>query len=134
MPALSKEQKICLAIWRKALLSPETFILKIPSKSTAQTIKRTLYKVIQPYREETLFDTDLSEAAQTLVPKVNEVSGEWHITFHPRQTLVDLTPQLEALGISELDLLSPEERAAQESLQKLMPAKPTSTPFYTRED
>jgi len=135
MTALTQEQKLCLAIWKKAHADPENFVVKLKTKSTAQTLKRTLYRVIRPYRTGKLYDPILTEVCEKLVPKINPGYLEgWQITFGERQTISELSDQLEALGITAEDLMDEEELAAVESLKKLTAPSSTPNPFYDRSE
>jgi len=135
MTSLTEEQRICLAVWRKAAASPETFSLKLSSKSAAETIKRTLYRVIKPYRDGATYDAVLNEAAEQLIPKITEATPSgFQITFAPRQTLHELHEQLDVLGITAEDIMSEEELEAKKSLDRMTGASTSSTnPFYSRE-
>lgn len=137
MSSLSREARIYLALWRKATETPEGFEVKFPSLTTAISARQGLYRAIKPFRNRSDKDPILAEAADKYVVTLrNEPPA---LYFSPRQTLEILENQLESLGLSESDLLDPEELNLHRSAQRLIDqAAPTpsdrSTPFYTRED
>lgn len=145
--APSREYRIYLAIWRKALrdsanpaLPPVT--VNASNFSLALSMRQGMYRAIRPYREGELIDRELVEAAEKFV--VSAVRGEdptkvHALTLKPRSTLSELERELLALGLDEGDLATTEEAAAKKHLESLMEpeelllAPRKSTPFYTRD-
>lgn len=143
MTTLSRETRIYLAIWRKAYQQKDTglppIVVKASSRSTLLSMVTAMYRAIKPYREGKLHDEELTRAAEAMVisaPKAGP--GEPHVlTLKERKTLLDLEAELADLGISELDLLTPEERLQQASLAEFLqpevkPALRSDNPFFTR--
>jgi len=131
---MTEEQRICLAIWRKAAANPSTFTVKLSTKASAQTVKRTLYRVIRPYRDNELYDPVLTAACQQLIPAIREaLPTGWEIYFSARKTLHELHSQLSLLGITDEDIMSEEELEAKRSLERLTaPPVEKPNPFYDR--
>lgn len=138
---LTREQRIYLAIWRKAydLSDSQPLVINCSTKAMAIKQRLGLYRAIRPFREGRIFDEGLRLASERLV-LVMKGSDEtpWTITFSPRQTLSELELQLHDLGLSESDLLTTEEKLANAAIEELV-EKPSgqidrrSTPFFTRD-
>lgn len=141
---LSREYRIYLAIWRKAYrerdLDTPLVTVNSANLSTALSLQSGMYKAVRPYRSGEAFDPELQAAAETFVvalPRHVDSSIPHAIVLKPRSTLTELEAELEALGITEADLLDPEEQKAVESIQTLIEpeaSKRPSNPFFTRED
>jgi len=141
--SLSREFRIYLALWRRAYAQRNT---DLPSVSvtascyaSALAMRRGMYRAIQPYREEAIFDRELFLAAEAFVIGVvkpeDELSPQ-QVVFRPRVVLSELEAELEALGLTEKDLLLPAEVKIEQELVELQtPGAETkrATPFYTRE-
>ena len=137
MTNLSREARICLAIWRKTSTEPDGFPIKMASRALAIACRQTMYRVIKAYRGRPDLDPILSEAADKFV-----------VTLHPTDPVISMTPRktLEALELAildldldESDLMTSSERAAQASIDRLLdqassPEPTRSTPFYERKD
>lgn len=142
MSKLSRERRIYLAIWRKALLNRLADLpdLIIPMEKGAQalTFRMNMYNAIKPYRHEEEIDNELHLAATTLV---------CHAQMNPpmiimRQGVGEALAfkMAEEIGITEKDLELESEREvrekAEKSLQDLMNdpivKKHSDNPFYTK--
>ena len=148
---LSREYRIYLALWRKAYhrtqegLEADPIIVRAPTYAHALSLRSGLYKAIRPYRHGEAYDDELFAASERLVITANKTpqpDGTFTLAFTPRKTLAMLEADLEALGLSEEDLLLPEESSISRDLNALIqptsdlisPAAPRTNPFYTRED
>lgn len=134
---LTREQRILLALWRKAFRNPEERVaIVLSTKSLAISVRLNLYRAIRPFREELLFDDELRKAAEGYIASPRELpDGTWEVSLLPRRTLTELDAQLIALGIAEDDLLLPEEKIDMSKLLEFIQAdapKPSSTDFYDR--
>lgn len=142
---LSRDVRIYLALWRKAFREKDLDLppvsVKVSSYSMALTVRGGLYRAIKPYRYGNLLDEELQQAADLFVvstPKEAKSSAQHTVSLTPRRSLIELERELEALGLSAEDLLTPEELIAKTSLTKLLeepadePIQPLN-PFYTRE-
>jgi hypothetical protein len=144
----SREYRIYLAIWRKALRDSSDPSLPLvtvnaSSFSIALAMRQGMYRAIRPYREGEIIDRELAEASDKFVLSVikQDDGAKIHtITVKPRSTLSDLERELLALGIDEADLSTTEEATAKKMMESIMapeadvPELPRkSTPFYTRE-
>ena len=134
----SKQERIYLAIWRKAFQTidhGEPIAIKASSKPIATAQRLGLYRALRPYREGKLFDAELQQAGERIVACLVESKGRWAVELRPRETLSELEAQLAALGLDDAKLQTPEELLAQADLTRLLDeAKPRSTKFYSRED
>lgn len=137
MTVLSRENRIYLAIWRKALRDKDTNPLTINCSSFKIALRQRVgfYRVIRPYRNGEAYDSELATAAEQVVPTLSPKSdGPATITFLPRKSLELAEAIFADLGLDDSDLLSQEEldsiRAADQALGTLMP--PRANPFYTR--
>lgn len=134
MKPLSREQRIYLAIWRKAFKTPdETVRFQIGDKSTALSTRMAMYRAIRPFRENISSDHELFKAGEIFVLKLCEFNpGVWGIELAHRKTLTAAELAFENLGLDEADLNLFEESAALEDLKSLLPEAERSTPFFTR--
>jgi hypothetical protein len=134
MTTPTREARIYLAIWRKAYDQREDptaspIVINCSSPNMAIKHRLGLYRAIRPYREGKLLDYALSKASESFVVTINGLE----VSLQPRKTLLDLEASLADFGISEEELLLPEEREAAKSLESLLdgPALPRKTnPFY----
>lgn len=141
---ISREYRIYLALWRKALNSAAPITVKTKNLAIAVAMRQGMYRAIRPFRDGTANDNELQQAAEKFViyllrPEDKARDVPHFLEFRPRQTLKELNNMWDDLGIDEEDLLIGEERIMQESLAKTMksieaPNKPSkSTPFYERD-
>lgn len=135
----SREQRICLALWRKAYRNPDEIVrVLLSSKALAISTRLNLYRVILPFRKEEIFDEELKKASELYIVSAREFTAEpcvWAVEILPRQTLSQLESQLGVLGIEEDDLLLPEEKSILDKLAEFIQPdahKPSSTKFYDR--
>lgn len=138
MPALiSREYRIYLALWRKALNSSEPLIIQAPNTNMAIAMRQGMYRAIRPFREGRASDNELLKACEKYVIYI--VKGEpSFIEFRERKTLAALESDWKALGISEEDLLFGDERKNDQVMKDLLketskPMVEVKTPFYSRE-
>jgi hypothetical protein len=136
MPApISREYRIYLALWRKALLGSEIVEIKAPSRSMAIAMRQGMYRAIRPFRSGKMVDEELRQAAEKYVVFLDEEK----LILRERMTLSALETEigLDVLGIDEEDLLLGDERALKIELEQILeidekPVAKSSTPFYTR--
>ena len=133
----SREYRIYLALWRKALTSPKPVVVKASSLSIAIAMRQGMYRAIRDYRSGQRSDLELMKASEKFIIRLeagSDKSSEHRIVFTERATLSEL--DLAELGLDEGDLLLEEERL----LTGLMGNFPEqteqsiSTPFYTRSE
>lgn len=141
---LTREQKICLALWRKAFREKDQreetggVSVTFSTRSTAISFRSAMYRAIRPFRNETYMDTELKLAAEAFAitaKPFDQVTGTWVVEITPKYLITELESQLELLGITEEDLLSPEEKEILGRLTDFVQPeahKPTSTEFYDR--
>jgi hypothetical protein len=145
MPAqkpISREYRIYLALWRKALLNPdETVRIKAPTFSMAVAMRQGMYRAIRNFRNGEASDNELQRAAEKYVVYLEKASAKedphW-LELRDRKTLAALDGMFGALGIGEEDLLLGDERTISSQLRDLMepddkPTERTKTPFYQRD-
>ena len=145
LTAFSREQRICLALWRKAMRekdddSKPNVQLVLSSQSTALSVRLSFYRSIKPFRNEVYLDPELKVAAENFAVTMRPVTNDppkYVVELTPRLSLNELESQLDALGITENDILL---GAEQELLDKLAdfvqpnkPAPSSGTEFYTRD-
>ncbi len=142
---LTREQRMFLAIWRKAYRDrekPEPVAFRASSKSSALTIRSGMYRAIRPYRQGILIDEELRQASEMFVVSVpvgKDPKSIHTLTMKPRTSLSDLEAEFLNLGLEEADLMLPEEAALNQGLAKLVDksnlgAQRPTNPFYTRDD
>lgn len=134
--SLSREQRIYLAIWRRAA-EKGSLEIKCASPTSARTIRMALYRVIKPYREDPLLDSEMTKIAQDFVVAWSKASMVLNII--PRASTAEqlVDSLLDQLGLEEGDLETPEEKAVVKDFEEFMEAKPkpvSENPFYKRED
>jgi hypothetical protein len=136
---ISREYRIYLALWRKALKSPEPVRVKASSFSMAVAMRQGMYRAVRPFRNGQLLDKELQEAAEKYVVYMERQDSKdqphW-LVLNTRKALAELDIMFDELGIDEEDLLLSDERRIQDSLSSLMdsePAQPKITPFYSRD-
>ena len=132
---ISREYRIYLALWRKALHSSEPITIKASNRNMAIAMRQGMYRAIRPFRQGNLNDRELQDAAEKFVVYLDGKLPE--LTLKPRAALAELESAWEALGIDEEDLLLGDERAMEGSLKRLLeesqqPDPQRSTPFYDR--
>ncbi len=140
--SIPREQRIYLAIWRKAYLERDSgkpaITIKASNRNVAIAMRQGMYRAISPYRTGKAFDAQLTAAAEVFVVHLPPDPSQ-ELFLRPRITLSELELSLSELGIEEDDLLVTEERMEQASLEEFLESptiapQRTSTPFYTRED
>lgn len=144
MPAqkpISREYRIYLALWRKAVLNPDNIVvIKAPSYSMAIAMRQGMYRAIRPFRNGLMTDEELRTAAEKYVVYLDKAGAKddpHELSLRPRAALAELELMFDDLGIDEEDLRLGDERAVLGSLEKLLEKekpKAVSTPFYTRDD
>lgn len=149
--ATSREHRIYLALWRKAVKSPEqSVVIKASRFNTAMSMRQGMYRAIKPYREGVFSDTELAEAADKFVvvmKKQADVNAVHELVLVPRTNLAELEASLEDFGLDEMDLLVGDERLASKALTEFIQrddgeplamakvlSRAVSTPFYSREE
>lgn len=143
---LSRELRICCAIWRKAYQerdNPEPITINAANYNAAISLRQAMYRAAKPFREGRSFDEDIRLAADNFVvtmEKLDDPSKPHRLTIRARTTVKDLENQLEGLGISESDLLLNEEKGVTAKLSEFLdkeleplPTKRKATPFYERD-
>lgn len=143
---LSRELRICCAIWRKVYQEREQMdhlVVHAANLNAAISLRQALYRAAKPFREGKLFDEDIRLAVENFVVTLERVAdplAPHRLIIRPRTTLIDLEAQLDGLGIEESDLLLTEEKGVTAKLTEFLeqvehPAetKRKSTPFYERD-
>ena len=135
----TREQRIYLALWRKAIASPDqTVAIVLSTKSLAISTRLNFYRVIIPFRTERLYDEELRRASEKFTVSARPhptLEGKFVVELLPRKTLEALEEQLADLGITDDDLLLPEEKVELAKLAQFIQPdshKPSSTEFYDR--
>lgn len=139
---LSRELRICLAIWRKAYAernSAEPVTVNCSNLNAAISIRQSMYRAAKPFRSGERFDEEVRLATELFVvylEKQDDPAKQHRLILKHRSTLTELDAELEALGLSESDLLLKEEKLATSKLDEFL-EKPDdeggrATPFYTR--
>lgn len=140
---VSREYRIYLALWRKALKSPEPVRIRASCLSMAIAMRQGMYRAIRPFRVGQANDEELLQASEKFVVYLNkgELASDPHfLVLNERMALSELEMEFDLLGIDEEDLLLGDERNIANSLKHLIdgaPAEPVPlrfTPFFTRED
>lgn len=142
---VSREYRVYLAVWRKAYLERDSNLPPITINAStyamAISMRQGMYRAIKPYRDESEFDHELSQAAELFVvyiPKEPQPNGTYQVILKPRTSLTELEAQFAELGLSETDLKLSEERLAEDKLNAFIET-PTSeverpvNPFYGRD-
>lgn len=143
---VSREYRIYLAIWRKAVNSEEEITIRASTFNLAIAMRQGMYRAIRPYRSGEIFDAELSKAADLFVVQIEKLpdpSAPHILRLKPRLTLNELEAELANLGLDEADLLLGEERAVEAKLAEFLePTEveedvefrpiPRDTPFYSR--
>ena len=134
----SREYRIYLALWRKALRSPEPVTVLASNLSIAIAMRQGMYRAIRDYRGGQRADLELMEASEKFVIRLNREADKdspHTIVFLRRATLSEL--DMTMLGLDEDDLLLEEERVLGSLVDKLAEKpeeKTISTPFYSRSE
>lgn len=137
---ISREYRIYLALWRKAVTFPDAVIIKASSYGMAVAMRQGMYRAIRPFRSGMMEDNQLRTAAEKFVvylDKGDDPKTEHQLILKARASLAELELSLDFLGIDEEDLLLSEERDLQVKLEKFVQpdALPSrSTAFYTRDN
>lgn len=129
---ITREYRIYLAIWRKALLSSEMVTIKTSSRNMAIAMRQGMYRAIRPYRSGVQIDADLQKASEKFVVYLNGDTLE----LRPRLTLAELDTLFDQIGIDEEDLLMPDEKVIANQLNDFLKERNVrpATKFYSRED
>lgn len=138
---LSRELRICLAIWRKAFLErgDEPLVINCRDYNSAIAIRQSMYRAIKPFRTNEMFDEDLRQAAEFLVvylEKQDDPTAPHRLIMKERKTLDDLNAEMEALGIGDADLLLEEEKIVTGKLDEFIEEareEARATSFYSRD-
>lgn len=141
MPALSREYRIYLALWRKAIRGDASeLVIKCPNRHMAVMMRQGMYRAIKPFRNSIEADSELFRAAEKYVVHLisNEDKYDEHrLVFRERLALGILNEQFD---FTEIELLAGDERVmfdkAEAIREKTDPEKVSkrSTPFYEREE
>lgn len=144
MPALkpiSREYRVYLALWRKAVTSEAPIKIKCSNWSMAIAMRQGMYRAIRPFRHGTMNDEQLLQASEKFVvylecPESKDKSLPHFLVLKERKALAELEEMFDELGIDEEDLLFGDEMKVQKSLTALIDEHktPRNTPFYSRED
>lgn len=135
----TREQKIYLALWRKAQIEDREISVTLRSYNEAISMRMAMYRTIRPYRTEKIIDEDLRLASERFVISVLKDSKV--LTLKPRNTLTAAELAMAEIGLTEEDLLTPEEKILQnimeQKLDEILPPSedsdlPKSNPFYSR--
>lgn len=149
MPAISREHRIYLALWRKAYREDKAIEIKLSTFSEALTLRSAMYRAIKPFIEGMNPDEELVAVREKFAISVLPQSNI--LTIRPKILLGKLEGMLEGLGVDERDLMTPEEIRALDALEEFItPADaaklgpndlpPTKlplaapNPFFKRED
>lgn len=135
MKPITQENRIYLAIWRKALEKGSSITLNMENNSLAMSARMAMYRAIRPYREGKDFDPVLAEAAAKFV--IVHQKKPPALILAPRRSLSAAEAMMEELGMIAEDLLTPEELEQRERLLAAQKEGPIverpSTPFFNRE-
>ena len=134
---LPREKRIYLAIWRKVWREQlEQLHIKMPSYNLAMTVRMSMYRTIQPYREGALHDDELKMASEKYILALQKEPPAIIVALRKTAEVADLI--FADLGLDEADLMTEEELSslrAVEAISEGMAAPLTNeNPFYTRED
>lgn len=135
---LSREKRIYLAIWRKAWREQlDELVIKMPSYNLAMTVRMSMYRTIQPYREGKIFDNELKLSSEKYVLALQKEPPRIIVVLRKTAEIAD--SMFTDLGLEEDDLMSEEELSAlriSEALSEDITSPPDHepNPFYTRED
>ncbi len=137
---ISREYRIYLALWRKALHSPEPVQIMTANFNMAVAMRQGMYRAIRPFRHGEMHDVELLQAADKFVvylQREKDPDLAHFLVLKERIALAHLEGALDNLGIDEEDLLIGDERVIAESINRIIEQeeKPVAAPnkFYTRE-
>lgn len=139
---LSREMRICLAIWRKAYRERneglDPIVINCSSLNAAISLRQAMYRAVRPYRTGEAFDEDIRQASELFVVYLEKQADplEPHrLILKPRSTLNELEAELENLGLTEQDLVLHEERLMGGALNEFLAPESDrpANPFYERE-
>lgn len=118
MPAdISREQRIHLALWRKCL-ADSGLTIQLTSERECVSLRLAMYRSASKYRFDEFSEPLIYEALQNYAITVDKAGKR--LVFKPKITLGLSEQAMKDLGLSEMDLLSPEEQAMQDRLFKEM--------------
>jgi hypothetical protein len=130
---ISRENRIFLALWRKAIRKEEVR-LKCLSDNQAITTRLAMYRAIKPFRMDEFEDPELYDAANRLAIRIE---GSDIIIVEKTSTITAEAAMLQ-FGLTEDDLLTPEERVAQsrmeEQLEKLIERDSSDIPLKQKNE
>lgn len=135
---ISREYRIYLALWRKAVLNPDQLVtVNLPNYSLALSTRMSMYRAILPFRKGLIFDEELSLASERFVifvVKGPDKAAPHQVVFRPRLTLQAIEAEFGALGLSENDLLLFDEKFLDAEFTASITNLPPKNPFYSREE
>lgn len=137
---LSRELRICLAIWRKAFdernSGADPITINAANLNSAISIRQAMYRAVKPFRAGEAFDEDIRMAAELFVcflEKQDDPMKPHRLILRPRNTLSALDAEMESLGLTEDDLFLAEEKAVNEKLTEFIGSdERPENPFYKR--
>lgn len=138
MKPITQENRIYLAIWRKAAREDKEIVLQLPDNRIGLSTRMAMYRALRPFRDGSQFDPELALAGERFVlvydPPAHGRNAQLRVT--PRRTLSTAEAMAADLGLDEDDLMTPEEL---EQRMKLMSVQAdaeaaANNPFYSRED
>lgn len=112
---ISRETRIHLALWRKALKDGGLEVT-LDSYSQALSMRLAMYRALKPYRENEFLDPELTAASNKYCLAVAKDSSILQIA--DRKSLLAAEAAMKQLGLDESDLYSAEEQAMQARMLK----------------
>jgi hypothetical protein len=136
MKTLTREEKIYLALWRKAGKLDGTSI-KLSTPNEAKAMRLGMYRVMKPFREGDMLDPELKLIADKFALIVEK--GTSNLLIREKTTLSAAERAMAMLGLTEDDLMTDQEReenkAADEALANIMGnIEEVENPFYKQEE
>lgn len=140
-----KEVKIYLAIWRHAIRTNQPVEVKLKSHGQALSMRMAMYRAIKQYRESPLVDPELTKSAEIFAVSVE--AGSSSLWLRERKSLGAAMDAMAQLGITEDELMTPEEQRIKERIEaelgEVLQGKPeedeaagltTANPFYSKDE
>ncbi len=121
MTPLTREARIYLALWRKLTSDGVEKKIFFPDLGSCISFTRNMYRALKPYRDMKLHDPTLVEAIEKWAlwhPKSFE-DGKPYVMARPRMGLAMAEDLFERFGLDEDDIMSPAEKAAVASVEKV---------------
>ena len=138
---ITREYRIYLALWRKALKSRSQVKIQTSNFAMAIAMRQGMYRAIRAFRSGARSDEELRTASEKFVVYLEKGATKNHphyLILKERAALAELEESLDLLGIDEEDLLLGDERSLLANLQELIERKDAPvvrpTHFYTREN